>query len=254
MQNRNEMMPAGYEDRAPELGTDDRFTGRGRSPFWQDRQDRGYDPERYGAQGGYGGGRGFEPERLGPSRGSAGEGYGREDRIGYLGNAAPGSRHMGYDSTASGWSPNPGYHQRQGGEGGSTQRDRETGQHMHRSTGPHRGKGPAGYQRSDERLREMICEQLADDDQLDASGIEVTVKNGEVTLSGSVDDRRAKRDAEDCACTVSGIRDIQNQLRIRDDRQAGRPSFAGSSNAGQSSTGQSQKIETETGTDKKHRA
>jgi osmotically-inducible protein OsmY len=43
------------------------------------------------------------------------------------------------------------------------------------------------------------------------------VTGGEVTLSGVVEDRRARRDAEDCAYTVSGVRDVQNLLRVRDD-------------------------------------
>ena len=50
-----------------------------------------------------------------------------------------------------------------------------------------RGKGPKGYERSDERLKEVICERLTDDDDIDASEISVEIRNGEVTLSGSVE-------------------------------------------------------------------
>ena len=87
--------------------------------------------------------------------------------------------------------------------------------HVHRGIGPHRGKGPAGYQRSDDRIRELVCESLTDDDQIDASQIEVAVRHGDVALSGSVDDRRTKREAEDCAWSVAGVRDVQNLLRVR---------------------------------------
>jgi hypothetical protein len=93
-------------------------------------------------------------------------------------------------------------------------------QHVHRGTGPHRGKGPLGYQRSDERLRELVSEALADDDQIDASQILVSVRDGEVTLSGVVDDRRTRREAEDCVASISGVRDVQIQLRLKDDRQS----------------------------------
>ncbi|HEX2494143.1 MAG TPA: BON domain-containing protein, partial [Steroidobacter sp.] len=51
--------------------------------------------------------------------------------------------------------------------------------------GQHRGKGPRGYRRSDERIREDVCDVLTDDPRVDASSIEVTVKDCEVTLSGA---------------------------------------------------------------------
>jgi BON domain len=47
------------------------------------------------------------------------------------------------------------------------------------------GRGPKGYQRADDRIREDVCERLAEDPDIDASDMEVTVKDGEVTLSGS---------------------------------------------------------------------
>ncbi len=76
------------------------------------------------------------------------------------------------------------------------------------------GRGPKNYQRSDERIREDVCMRLADHPEIDASEIEVTVDNGEVTLSGSVDQRSTKRLAEDVADSVSGVRDVHNQLRV----------------------------------------
>lgn len=244
-QNRNEMVPALGGDRRREhgVGFEDRFSDRRIGDYWEDRP--GYDPERYGAPGGYGGGRGFEPERLGP----AGAARGYDEHVGYRGGY--GKRRdgrTGYDQDFQ----SLGY---QAGYGGSAQQ-RSTGHepelrafgepHAHRGTGPHRGKGPVGYQRSDERLREMICESLAEDDELDASHIEVAVKQGEVTLSGSVEDRRAKRCAEDCACSISGVRDVQNQLRVTEDR--GSPAKPG---AIAQSLG---RPETELSQDKKHRA
>jgi hypothetical protein len=43
----------------------------------------------------------------------------------------------------------------------------------------------------------------------------VKVSNCEVTLSGTVESREAKRRAEDCADSVSGVRNVQNNLRIQ---------------------------------------
>jgi osmotically-inducible protein OsmY len=79
----------------------------------------------------------------------------------------------------------------------------------------HRGRGPRGYTRSDERIREDVSDRLTDNPILDASEIEVMVSDGEVTLSGSVDSRYSKRLAEDLADEVSGVKHTQNNLRVR---------------------------------------
>ncbi|HEU4579184.1 MAG TPA: BON domain-containing protein [Polyangiaceae bacterium] len=83
-----------------------------------------------------------------------------------------------------------------------------------RSSGNY-GKGPKGYVRSDERIREDVCDRLSDDDELDASDITVTVSNGEVRLEGTVLDRQSRHRAEDLAESVSGVQDISNNLRAR---------------------------------------
>ena len=80
--------------------------------------------------------------------------------------------------------------------------------------GPHAGTGPESFQRSDERIRELINEALTDHDEIDATHIEVAVKSGEVTLTGTVEDRRMKRLAEDCADRVTGVKDVSNQLKV----------------------------------------
>jgi len=81
--------------------------------------------------------------------------------------------------------------------------------------GGNSGKGPKGYVRSDERIREDVCDRLSEDDELDASDITVTVSNGEVRLEGSVLDRHSKHRAEDLAESVSGVQEITNNLRAR---------------------------------------
>ncbi len=79
----------------------------------------------------------------------------------------------------------------------------------------HCGRGPKGYTRSDERIREDVCDCLTEDWVVDASDIEVTVTGGEITLNGTVDSRHAKRRAEDRADSISGVRHVQNNLRVR---------------------------------------
>ncbi|HLM55777.1 MAG TPA: BON domain-containing protein, partial [Pyrinomonadaceae bacterium] len=82
----------------------------------------------------------------------------------------------------------------------------------------HRGRGPKNYRRSDERIREDINDRLTEHDWLDASDIEVSVTAGEVTLSGAVESRHAKRLAEDIAESVVGVTNVQNNLRVRRER------------------------------------
>jgi hypothetical protein len=81
--------------------------------------------------------------------------------------------------------------------------------------GPFTGVGPRGYQRSDERILEDVSERLTRHGQIDASDVEVEVQNGEVALRGMVENRRAKRLAEDILDDIPGVNDIHNQLRVR---------------------------------------
>jgi BON domain len=85
------------------------------------------------------------------------------------------------------------------------------------TSGGFRGRGPRGYERSSDRIREDVCEWLTDDDEVDASNIEVQVERGVVILGGSVPDRGQKRRAEDIAERARGVRDVRNQLEIGDD-------------------------------------
>jgi hypothetical protein len=80
--------------------------------------------------------------------------------------------------------------------------------------GGFRGRGPKGYQRSDERILEDVSERLMHDDFVDASEIEVTVQSGEVTLNGHVLDRLMKRRAEDLVDQLPGVKHLQNNLRL----------------------------------------
>lgn len=80
--------------------------------------------------------------------------------------------------------------------------------------GEHRGRGPKGYKRSDERIHEDVNDRLTDDPMIDATEIEVLVAGAEVSLNGTVESRAAKRRAEDVAESVTGVGHVQNNLRI----------------------------------------
>jgi osmotically-inducible protein OsmY len=84
-----------------------------------------------------------------------------------------------------------------------------------RGEGRFRGRGPKNYRRSDDRLREIICDRLTDNEWIDASDVEVNVVVAEVILTGTVDSRYAKRLAENIAESVSGVSNVQNNLRVQ---------------------------------------
>lgn len=95
-----------------------------------------------------------------------------------------------------------------------------------RFTAEHRGKGPRGYSRSDDRIKEDINDRLSDNAYIDASDVEVSVTNGEVVLSGKVTDRHDKRRAEDIAEGVSGVRNVENRIRVQRETGEGTSSFS----------------------------
>ena len=145
-------------------------------------------------------------------RGSEGSRMGSSSGVGYRGYGGEGS----YGSQ-SGWREPSGEGQQYGSSSGYSQ-------------GQHRGKGPKNYQRSDERVKEMLCERLHDDPEIDASEVTVSVQGGTITLEGTVDSRRTKNAIEDVAEQI-GSQDVQNNLRVQ---KAGERS--GMETSGKSST------------------
>ena len=98
--------------------------------------------------------------------------------------------------------------------GGNRGYGRSYGSEM-QSEGRFKGKGPRNYRRADNRIQEDINDRLTDDPDVDASEIDVAVQNGEVTLTGTVDDRQAKRRAEDIAESVSCVTHVENRIKVR---------------------------------------
>lgn len=86
-----------------------------------------------------------------------------------------------------------------------------------RPRGEFSGMGPRGYRRSDERIKEDVCQCLTDDHHIDASEIEVAVNDREVVLTGTVTSRMQKRHAEDLIERLPGVRDVINSLRVASD-------------------------------------
>ena len=76
------------------------------------------------------------------------------------------------------------------------------------------GRAPKGYQRSDERIKEDLCDRLMGS-WINAEDVEIQVRSGEIVLAGTVEDRQSKRAIEDLAERVLGVKDVQNNIRVQ---------------------------------------
>lgn len=180
----------------------DDFSTFEREPF-QRRGHSGREDERRG-QGGFGS---YSPQQD--------YGFGRrgsERRMGYSGS----SRNYGY---GHGYSETGDY-----GQHWSASWGENVGRQIHR-------RGPRGYHRSDDRIKDELCERLSSFPDFDASDIEVEVSNSVVTLSGSVPERRMKYIAEDIAESVFGVEDVQNEIKTKRQQDE---SFLGGMSSGSS--------------------
>lgn len=221
----------GFRNRSPRDRHEPRDSMFGGRAGWQENRDeedgegrygsersRGFGGGRYGGQqsdrGGYGGGYGGSYGDSQEDDGMSGESYGGRGSHG--GSYGGGGRSMGGQGMGRGGGSFGGGQGRYGGEQGGMMGGSGMG------GGTARGKGPKGYTRSDERIKESVCDCLTDDSHLDAGEIEVQVKSGEVTLSGTVPDRQAKRHAEDLVEHLSGVKHVQNNLRVKEQQGSGR--------------------------------
>lgn len=213
------------------------YWGRG----WENERDDNTSESRYGSYGRSGGERGYSEgmrdyssQRYNyPTGFRSGESYGERNRgydygrEGYDREGERGWWDRASDAVAS-WF----------GDEEAERRRRMDQQHEHR------GRGPKGYRRSDERIKEDVNDRLSDDYYLDASDIEVQVSSTEVTLTGTVNNRNDKRRAEDLAESVSGVSNVENRLRVKQKSGYGNYSTSGTG----TSTGASMGSSTETGT------
>ena len=76
-------------------------------------------------------------------------------------------------------------------------------------------RGPKNYTRSDDRIREDLCDRLAERHDIDVGEVMVRVQNGEVTIEGTAIDRRHKYVIEQIADAVPGVKDVSNQIRLK---------------------------------------
>lgn len=179
------------------------YWGRG----WENERDESNRESRYGSYGRSGAERGY-------SEGLTGD-YPQPQRYnyptGFRSNERYGERGRDYDREGG-----RGWWDRASDEVASWFGDEEAERRRRRDDQrEHRGRGPKGYRRADDRIKEDVNDRLSDDYYLDASEVEVAVENTEVTLTGTVNNRNDKRRAEDLAESVSGVTNVENRLRVK---------------------------------------
>lgn len=81
--------------------------------------------------------------------------------------------------------------------------------------GSRRPVGPKNYERPDERVLGDVCERLAQHPDVDVSDVTVDVDKGVVKLGGTVRERREKYLIEEVTDAIYGVKDVNNQIRVR---------------------------------------
>ena len=197
---REDYRPLDDYDRAS-FGSQSRYEELGSTHSYFRPDDFGGEDYTRGSRGSYG---------MGQS--SRGYGFRGGSTAGYGGAAERDYAADRYDSRRN-YGDERGFFDRASDEVASWFGDREA---ERRREMDHSGRGPANYERTPERLLEDACERLTHDPRVDARNINVTATESEITLDGTVDSRAAKRRAEDCVHDISGVKHVQNNLRIDD--------------------------------------
>jgi hypothetical protein len=204
----------GEYDREPRGPGGERFQAYGTSRGW-DQQDYGSaaERERFAGRGGVDRGwdqpqgRGYEPDRD-RAYGASPGGFARSQGYGGSQRGYESSLHDAGDDRG----PSTDRTSRSFGYGPPAQfaRPRE-GQPNYA------GRGPKNWKRSDDRVMEDVSDLLERHPGIDASEVEVQVRDGVVTLNGTVPQREMKRMAEDIIESVAGVQDVENHVRVARD-------------------------------------
>ena len=67
---------------------------------------------------------------------------------------------------------------------------------------------------SDDKIYDTVRQRLANDPDVKGGSFEVTVKDGVVTMKGTVQDEHAREKAEKIVKKVKGVTGVNNQLKI----------------------------------------
>jgi osmotically-inducible protein OsmY len=70
---------------------------------------------------------------------------------------------------------------------------------------------------TDDRIYDDVRRKLADDADVRGAGLQVTVKDGKVTLEGRVHDEPGRQKAARIAKKVKGVTSVENKLKLFSD-------------------------------------
>jgi hypothetical protein len=158
----------------------------------------------------YGGVMGGSYGGMGSAYGMGGMGgaYGSYGAGGSSGAGSYGAGRGGDWRRDEGWRGDEGWRESRGRDEGGGMMDR-----LKEGVRKLTGRGPKGYKRSDDRIRDDVSERIARS-WIDSENVEVRVEGGEVTLTGTVVRREDKRQLEDIAEDVFGVEEVHNHLRV----------------------------------------
>jgi len=196
-----------------------------------------YQGSNYGS-GSYGQSYGSNRDTYGSQRSGFSGRYGQGSGYGSSQNRDSSSQGYGSSSYGQGYGSSMDYGSQQYGQHGNGSQSQRWGSES--SMQSKAGKGPKGYRRSDERIKEEISDMLTSHPEIDPSEVEIKVSIGEVTLTGTASSRHEKRLIEDLASQVSGVSDVTNQLRVQQQQDSSCSSSSsgdGQHKSGQSTTG-----------------
>lgn len=154
-----------------------------------------------------GGQAGFQGGELGGGvrKPGYGRGYGRDFGAGGLNQGFDGSWGLGYGGSGA-----PSDYREDFGGQDRTWMDQQADER----SGPHAGRGPRGWSRTDARIREAVSEALMEDPLIDAREIEVQVEGGAVILTGEVPGASDVHRAEQLARRCGGVGEVRNELEV----------------------------------------
>ena len=108
-------------------------------------------------------------------------------------------------------------------EGGYTPDEMAVLDELRRKAEGRTSRGPRSYTRSDERIREDICERLFGVTGADASDVTVEARRGEVTLTGTVPEPEDRHRIVRIAAAALGVTGVHDQLRVAGVQAEGAP-------------------------------
>lgn len=86
---------------------------------------------------------------------------------------------------------------------------------MDNALGRQQATGPQNWDRPDDVIQDEACEIIWRDQSCDPTTIEVSVKDGVLTLKGTVASDKMKQNAEEKLRNLIGLKGLRNHLEVK---------------------------------------